>query len=130
MTGATDRVRLGIGFAVFMAFGWWVTAQEPFSTAGTVGVLAAGIALIVAARMTRRDEAEPPDVPPTGMRRGAVLWGGLAALAVVWELVTLFGQPRSEHPTISSILDPLQASHGFRWLLFGGWLAFGWSLAR
>jgi hypothetical protein len=53
----------------------------------------------------------------------------IAALAA-WELVSLFSQPRSAHPTISSIVDPLLAHHAVRWLAFAAWAWLGWELGR
>ena len=110
-------------FVVLMAFGWWVTAQPPFSTSGTIGVLVAGVALIVLARASRR--TDPADTEVSGQW----VWIAIVAGLVVWELVTFVEHPREAHPTISSITDPLQAEHVVRWLLFGGWLGFGWLLA-
>ena len=61
------RAQLVAAFAVLMAFGWWVTAQPPFSVAGTVGVLVAGAALIGLARLWRRRAAPP--CPATAQTR-------------------------------------------------------------
>jgi len=123
------RVELGVGVVGFMAFGWWVTAQPPFSTAATVGVLVAGVALIVFATWHRRRESRPAPVTRSEARAGLLLWVVVLALVLAWELFTLFQHPRSAHPTVSSISDPLQAQHVARWLLFGGWLGLGWTLA-
>jgi hypothetical protein len=121
-----------IAFVVLVAFGWWVTAQDPFSAASTVGVLVAGLALIIFATVWRRRAA-----PIDGARDhedahrpgGMIVWVALVTALVAWELTTLFSHPREAHPTISSISDPLQSQHLVRWLLFGGWLALGWVLA-
>ena len=120
---AGTRWGLVAAFVVLMAFGWWVTAQPPFSTSGTIGVLVAGVALIVLARASRR--TDPADTEVSGQW----VWIAIVAGLVVWELVTFVEHPREAHPTISSITDPLQAEHVVRWLLFGGWLGFGWLLA-
>ena len=60
-----ERVPVVVAFAVLMGFGWWVTAQEPFSAAGTVGVLVAGLALIIFATVWRRRAVSADAVPPT-----------------------------------------------------------------
>lgn len=124
----TTRARLIAAFAVLLAFGWWVTAQPPFSAAGTIGILVAGGALIALARHWRgraapsaSDEQEPTE--------GLWVWAAILLAILVWELITFVSHPREMHPTISSITDALQAEHVVRWLLFGGWLAIGWSLA-
>jgi hypothetical protein len=46
-----------------------------------------------------------------------------------WELQALFQHPREAHPTISSILDPIEQWHGARLVLFFAWLWLGWQLA-
>ena len=86
-------------------------------------MLVAGVALIVLARASRR--TDPADTEVSGQW----VWIAIVAGLVVWELVTFVEHPREAHPTISSITDPLQAEHVVRWLLFGGWLGFGWLLA-
>ena len=127
---ATRRM-LWAGFGALMAFGWWVTAQEPFSTSGTIGVLVAGAALILLARVQRSHAPSAPEQREgTDGQERLWVWGVVFGLILAWELITLFSQPRDAHPTISSITDPLQAEHAVRWLLFGGWLAIGWSLAK
>jgi len=125
----TTRGRLIAAFAVLMAFGWWITAQPPFSTAGTVGILLVGGALIALARHWRRRGAAPtaPDEPEA--TEGLWVWVVILLAILVWELITFVSHPREMHPTISSITDTLEAEHVVRWLLFGGWLAIGWSLA-
>jgi hypothetical protein len=61
--------------------------------------------------------------------RHAEVWVGLAAAVGLWELVSLVQQPRSEHPTLSSLTNTLFQSHVVRtaglvvWLLLGAWLA-------
>ena len=110
-----------------MAFGWWITAQPPFSAAATVGILVSGAALIVVARLWRRRTASLPSDDRADER--LVVWVAILAAVLVWELISYLGHPREAHPTISSITDSIQAEHVFRWLFFGGWLAIGWSLA-
>jgi hypothetical protein len=127
MVGA--RGQLVVAFAVLMAFGWWVTAQPPFSVAATVGVLISGATLIVLARLWRRQDAAPVSDDSAEANQRIWLWVVLLVALLVWELISFLGHPREAHPTISSITDSMQAEHVFRWLFFGGWLAIGWSLA-
>jgi hypothetical protein len=123
------RAQLVAAFAVLMGFGWWVTALPPFSVAATVGVLVAGAALIVLARLWRRRAATVVSDDGADATAGLWVWVVILVAVVVWELISFFGHPREAHPTISSITDSMQAEHIFRWLFFGGWLAIGWSLA-
>jgi hypothetical protein len=122
------RAQLVAAFAVLMAFGWWVTAQPPFSVAATVGVLVSSAALIVLARVWRRRAAAlgPEDRPDAN--EGLWVWVVILVAVLAWELISFIGHPREAHPTISSITDSMQAEHVLRWLFFGGWLAIGWSL--
>jgi hypothetical protein len=110
-----------------MAFGWWVTAQPPFSAAAAFGVVAAGVTVIALAQSRRVHRREPQASPRTERRW---VWLVLAVAVCAFELVMYFSHPRGEYPTISSIADPLQADHLVRWLCFGGWLALGSSLVR
>src|SRR5262245_19170730 len=112
-----------------MVFGWWVTAQPPFSVAGTVGVLVAGAALIVLARLWRRRVAVAESDDRDDASQGLWVWAVLLGAVLLWELISFLGHPREAHPTISSITDSMQAEHVLRWLFFGGWLAIGWSIA-
>jgi hypothetical protein len=123
------RSQLVVAFAVLMGFGWWVTAQPPFSAAGTIGVLVAGIVVIVLARMWRRRDAPATAGDHTEPDSGMWVWGVIVLAVLVWEVISFVGHPRDAHPTISSITDAWQAEHVVRWLFFGGWLAVGWSLA-
>ena len=123
------RAQLVVAFAVLMAFGWWVTAQPPFSTAAAIGVLVSGAALIAFARLWRRRAAPVASVDRPDASEGLWVWAVLLVVVLVWELISFVGHPREAHPTISSMTDSMQAEHIFRWLFFGGWLAIGWSLA-
>jgi hypothetical protein len=131
ITVTRERLVVGIPLAVLMLFGWWITAQEPFSAVGTVAIIVAGLCLIAVATVWRRRTvpavAAPDDDPVE--RKGIVVWAALIGALVVWELTTLFSHPREAHPTISSIIDPVQSQHLARWLLFGAWLVLGWALA-
>src|SRR5215831_12039819 len=113
-----------IGLAA--AAGWWVTSLPPFTVRGTIAVVAIGSAVVAVAVLTRPHRSgSHRDVS----RRGLTTWAGVVAVLVTWELAALFQHPRRDHPTISSITDPLQANHAVRWLLFMGWLITGWVIA-
>jgi len=132
VSGRTRRTALVV--AAGLLCGWWVTALTPFSAGATVAVLAFGAAEIAAAEVLRR-RRHPHR--PSGAGRRPVLQGlaylpwllAIAGLAA-WELFELFSLPRSAHPTISSMVDPLLAHHALRWLAFAAWAWLGWELAR
>jgi hypothetical protein len=74
-----------------------------------------------------RDPAPPP---ASATRRGALLWVLAGGALVGWELASLFSQPRSAHPTLSSITDSLVSTHPSRFAGYLSWLALGWLLVR
>ncbi|MGH3328384.1 MAG: hypothetical protein ACRDPT_11415 [Streptomycetales bacterium] len=114
----------------FTAFTWPARA----ATAGIIGTV-----LILA---VRHDAAAPrmsgrawlararQQVREHPRRAGAAAWGLLIVLATAWELLSFFGGPRSQHPTLSSIADDLQADRGVDTLIRVLWLGFGWWLVR
>ena len=64
-----------------------------------------------------------------------MLWAGLLAAAGVWELVALSLQPSLTttsyaHPAISTLTDPVLATHAGRSAALAIWVATGWLLAR
>ena len=119
------RAALAVGVAVAV-YAWWATGLPPFSTSGLIAVLIAGAAVIAVQTRTRRARDRARDAGAGGAR-----WPWLAAIAGIgaWELQALFQHPREAHPTISSILDPIEQWHGARLVLFLAWLWLGWELA-
>lgn len=112
--------------AIVLAYAWWATSLAPFSTVGLISVLIAGLVLIVVRRRFVR-----PASADRAASEGGARWPWFAVIAAIgaWELQALFQHPRHAHPTISSILDPLEQWHGARLVLFLGWLWLGWELA-
>lgn len=114
----------GVAYAV--AVGTFGRYSWP-STVAVVGPGAAAVA--VAWRRPTHEEPEPLGLDP---------WGTLAWVAVflalaLWELAALLLQPRlstpsAAHPTISTLMDPVLASHLGRSITLVLWLAFGWFL--
>ncbi len=125
---ADRRVRIALLVAA-AAYGWWMTSLPSFSNIGLFAVLVIGVAVIVLGSRVRA--ARPAgEVHAVGERHARIaVWSGLVAAIGVWELVALFNHPRHDHPTISSITDPMQQYHVVRSLFFGAWLALGWALA-
>lgn len=77
-------------------------------------------------RPSRLGIPRDPDGRPWG-RRWAVWLVPLAGV-VGWELFCYASSPRDAHPTISSLLDSLDASRPVHAVAFALWLAFGWYL--
>ena len=131
-----DRRRLllvGGACIAVLAYGWWFTDLEPFSDAAfrallvPVGVLIVGATVYRARHGSGEPEAATRAAP--GFRAAVVVWSGLVAVLVVWELIALRGTPRSDHPTISSLVEGLAHHHVARLAMFALWVALGWALA-
>lgn len=80
-----------------------------------------------------RGRAGPGTAPEPLTRSGALLWAGVFVALALWELTQLLLQPSLTtsswaHPTISTMMDPVLASHLRRSLFIGGWLSAGWYL--
>lgn len=74
---------------------------------------------------TRRPQNESR---PT--RAGAVRWVVLLLALAVWQLFAYVQQPRSEHPTLSSLINAALENHTGRALAFTAWLVAGSRFAR
>jgi hypothetical protein len=80
---------------------------------------------IVAALVFVRRHVPSVGAEAPAARRGLAVWGGLFALAFVWELTAYFSSPRQDHPTLSTIADNVMSSHVGRTAAFALWLALG-----
>ena len=112
-----------------------------FTTAFTVPadlVVGAGFVALAAVLMVQVWWSPPPTVlarQPTvgpGPRRWSawLLWIVPVAAIVGFELFNYTRLPRHAHPTLSSLLDSLTASHPGHAVAFLAWLALGWYLVR
>jgi hypothetical protein len=122
---AIGRARRAGSAAIAAAVrGWWVTALEPFSAPATVAVLAAGAAAMAIGR-AGRERATSQVVPLSA----TVPWIALAGALAAWQLAAYVQHPRSEHPTLSSLINtaldprPVRALAAGAWMLAAGWLA-------
>ena len=113
---------------MLVAYGWWATSLRPFSAAATVAVVGAG-ALGIGWGVTQRRRRNEP----RGADRGAVPvvgWLLLAAILATWQLAAYLQEPRSDHPTLSSIANAALDAHLVRALVCAGWLIFAVRLAE
>lgn len=113
--------------AAITAYAWWTTALRPFTWSALVAVETAGMTAM-AFGSSRRRAAVP--ARPRHLPAGAAVWATLAALLAVWELAAYIRVPRSDHPTLSSILDGALDAQPLRSLAFLVWLAGAYELAR
>jgi hypothetical protein len=128
-------------------YGWWATSLAPARSLTRAAILIPGLVLIAVApkasrgRLTVRRRIGRSRVRLEDLRRrdpagparwvlgGLVAWVAVLGATIVWQLVNFFLTPRSEHPTISSILNTVN-THPVRLLIFLGWLALGWDITR
>lgn len=143
--------------AVVLAYGWWVTGLRPFSGSALLAVEGAGLlavaAGLLAASARRRRRRTPTGAPaltgsggsvtapagpggeaapetPVAWLPGLEVWVVLVVLLAGWELAAYFQHPRSEHPTLSLLMEGVLAPRPVRAAAFAGWLAGTYRLAR
>lgn len=100
---------------------------------GFAGIAAMGFLdrrIGAAGAVATRDEASTgrSQTDGWGLRWG--LWAGAIVAALGWELFCVFSSPRQDHPTVSSMLDVVDAHRPWLGLVFGVWLWLGWRLVE
>jgi hypothetical protein len=111
---------VGVGYAAVAAL---------FTPLTWPAMLATVPPLVAAAWVAVRRPDRPP-APLPGLRR-MVPWAVVIGVGTVWELVALFGSPRGDFPTISSIVSPLAGTQWwFRFVGYLVWFAVGVCLVR
>ncbi len=108
---------------------------RPFTLAADAVVTVGFAGLVAVLVMQWRHRPEPPLIarrsgpsPTPRWGRRLALWVVPVAAAVGWELFNYLETPRAAHPTVSSMLDAVDATHVGHGLVFAGWLALGWYL--
>jgi lysylphosphatidylglycerol synthetase-like protein (DUF2156 family) len=124
---ARSRLQRAAWLAVGVVFAVVVGSFPRYSWPATAGV--AGLGAVVVAIGWRGPLRGRP-IPPASRPLGAALWGGLLVGGGLWELAALLQQPSleassAEHPTISTLTDPLLASSGGRAVALAVWLVLG-----
>jgi hypothetical protein len=112
-----------LGFTALVAYGWWATSLRPFSVAATAAVVGAG-AVAIAWGMSQRN-------PPSRSYERADVgrWLVLAAILGVWQMAAYVQEPRSGHPTLSSMANVVLEPHFVRALTCALWLILAMRLA-
>ncbi len=118
---------LGVGAVEAFARPFTVAADAATAVA-LAGVVVLGFAhRMRAGRLAAGDgaasTAELRGRSSTGLSR--LVWALLALGVVGFELAQLFMSPRSAHPTLSALLDPIGHSTAGRAIMFAVWLAAG-----
>ena len=87
------------GAAGVFAYAWWATRRSPFATTATLAVVGAGLVAVSVG------QARPPQNESRPARAGAVRWVVVLVALAGWHLLAYVQQPRSEHPTLSSLTN-------------------------
>jgi hypothetical protein len=103
-----------------------VAGLAHFTLSSAVGVLVAGVLVLVLGSRRRAASSPGGPLPRTGLIAWALLIGAVVAL----ELIAYRSSPRATHPTLSSMADAALLSQPVAALAFLAWLALGWELAR
>jgi hypothetical protein len=119
--------RLGafaLGIGALLAYGWWATGLQAFSGSATLAIVGPGIAAVVIGAARRRPLISLPALS------GAVGWVLLLGALAAWQMLAYLQHPRSEHPTLSSLLNAVLDTHPARAVAFVMWLVAAGLLAR
>lgn len=119
------RRRIALWVALAVLYAYVAGGFRPFTAAANVSTALGGLVVMIAAARAPR-----PASPVVMTRTVGLLWSAWLAIATGWELWALSGLPRSDYPTISSLMDMLIDTHPARSLAVFGWLGLGWWLAR
>ena len=112
------------GAAGVFAYAWWVTGQRPFTATATLAVVGSGLATMAIGQTRRPQNDARPALA------GAIGWLVLLVALAGWQLLAYVQEPRSEHPTLSSLTNAVLDTHTGRALAFAAWLVAGFRLAR
>jgi hypothetical protein len=123
-----------VGAAGVVAYAWWATGLQPFTTSAyvAVGLPVAGLAVVAVVGRPGSRFAGGAAVDARGVGRlqlrSTFPWVVLLLLAVGLEVAGLaLGGRSAEVPTLSTVIDHALGWHGVRLALFLGWLAVGWA---
>jgi hypothetical protein len=113
---------------VAVAYAALASFTHPFTVGADVVVaLPLAVAVVVMVVRSRSPRCRTADQPGRTGRRspGSLAWAALAAVAIGWELFCFTSEPRSAHPTLSSLMDMADATRWGKVLLFAAWMALG-----
>jgi hypothetical protein len=112
------------GTAGVFVYAWWATDRRPFTVGAALAVVGAGLAAIGIGQVQRPQNKSRPALA------GAMGWFVLLVGLAGWETLAYVQEPRSEHPTLSSLTNAALDTHTGRALAFAAWLVGGSRLAR
>ena len=113
--------------AAALVYSWIASGLRPFTHPEAVAV---GIPIVAAGIATLRSALRTGQTAAPESRRGVLVWRGLLAAFLIWELISYRSAPREDYPTFSSITDTIMSTHPGRFALFALWLAIGYGIFR
>ncbi len=122
---------LGLAYALLASF------TRPFTSgADVVTAVPLALAVVVTVRSTSGARRRPKKISPAvgetpdalHLPRAGIVWLVPALVAAGWELYCYVNLPRTAHPTLSSLLDMLDATRSGKVVGFASWLVLGWFL--
>lgn len=122
-------VPAGVGLGA-VGYAWWVVGLPPFSTRATIVVVGTGMLAAVAGAVVGTRWLPARRRRATWRQPGLVVWLGLCALLLGWQLTSWMQHPRDEHPTLSSITNEALDPRPTRMVAFLAWLAVTALVAR
>jgi hypothetical protein len=137
-----DRTTLGrrwtvVAAALGLAYALLASFTRPFtSAADVVTAVPLALAVVVTVRSTSGAGRRPKEIRPAGGEtpgalhspRAGFVWLVPVLAAAGWELFCYVNLPRASHPTLSSLLDTLDATRPGKVVGFASWLVLGWFL--
>jgi hypothetical protein len=111
-------------------YSWWVTELRSFTWPSLLAVEGAGLVAIALGWAWSTPVTSEATTPPRTWVPGVWMWLGSVLLLGLWELSAYLQHPRSDHPTLSSLVDELLASQPARAVAFAAWLCGAYGLAR
>jgi hypothetical protein len=112
------------GTAGVFAYAWWATGRRPFTATATLAVVGAGLATMAIGQAGRSQRRARPTLA------GASGWLVILVALAGWQLLAYVQEPRTEHPTLSSLVNTALDTHTGRALAFVAWLVVAYRLAR
>lgn len=114
-----------------VALAWFGSGFHSHSRPATVAVLIAAAVILVLAVRRPSIEAERS----SRLRRALILWAVLLAVGLVWEACAFVQQPdwtepSYQHPTISTLFDPVLEQRPLKFIGWLIWLRIGWKLVH
>ncbi len=121
---------LVLALAAAAVWAWFASGVRTFTRPAEVLTFIPGLAVVLITLVPSLRPRRPATPRPRHRRWSVLPWVALLSAIVGWELLQLFSQPRSAHPTMSSIINDLLSTHPTRFLGYLGWLFLGWLLVR